>query len=160
MNSNIIEIVSLLVQRLLHNEDLTVNEEEIVQTLIELGYDIIDIEMAFELIFSSAEIIGISESYENHTYLPSSMRIFSQSEKMLFSSEAYGILIFLLSKGLLANQELEEIIGRSFSLQAIEIDKQELWQLLKMSIKNRLKLIFIKKLKFDDVEEKNNFWIH
>ncbi len=160
MNSNIIEIVTILVQKLLHNEDLAANEEEIVQTLIDLGYDIKDIEMAFELIFSSAEIIGISEVYENHNYLPTSNRILSQSEKVLFSLEAQGILLDLSNIGLISNEELEEMIERALNVQSLEVDKSHLWKLLKTTVQNRLKLTFIKNLKFKDIKEEENFWIH
>ena len=162
MNSNVIEIVTILVQKMLHNEDLAANEEEIIQSLVDLGYSLKDIQIAFELIFSSAEIIGISEGYENRNYLPTSERIFSNRERLIFTPDAQNVLRGLLQSGLLNIAELEELIQRGLASPVLEIDSADIWQLLKMAIKDQQRLTMIKNryAEFKDLKDDQNYWIH
>lgn len=162
MNSNVIEIVTILVQKLLHNEDLSANEEEIIQGLLDLGYNLRDIEVAFELIFSSAEIIGVSENFENHKYLPTSERILSPRERFVFSDEARGVLFYLHKVGLLTDGELEELIKRGTTSLSQEIGLKELWFFLKTEIRDPIRLTVIKKQipGLQQIKDDQDYWIH
>lgn len=161
MNSNVIEIVTILVQKLLHNEDLEANEEEIIQGLLDLGYNLKDIEVAFELIFSSAEIIGVSENFENHNYLPTSERVFSDRERFAFSHEAQSGLYQLMQADLLSTEEVEEIIKRGFASPTLEIGMKELWFFIKTTVKDAVRLAVIKNQPaFRQIQDEQNFWIH
>lgn len=162
MNSNIIEIVTILVQKLIHNEDVQGNEEEIIQGLLELGYDLREIEIAFELIFSSTEIIGITESFENLQYLPHSVRILSRRERLSFSLEAERVLLEMIYQRLLSNDELEDIIQKASSVSTVEAGVKELWYLVKTSIKDRVLLARIKHQidAFNDMVDGENLYAH
>lgn len=162
MNSNVIEIVTILVQKMLHNEDLAANEEEIIQGLLDLGYNLRDIQIAFELIFSSAEIIGVSETYENRNYLPTSERVLSERERLVFREEARNILFSLLKSRLLTMAELEEIIQRGVASAVIEIGIPEIWTLLKVAVKDQQRLTLIKNRypELKEIQDNQNYWIH
>lgn len=162
MNSNVIEIVTILVQKLLHNEDLTANEEEIIQGLLDLGYNLKDIEIAFELIFSSAEIIGVSENYENHNYLPTSERVFTVRERFMFTDESQNCLYNLVKVHLITHDELEELIKRGYASQAQELGMKELWFFLRSNVRDKLRLTVIKNLfpAFAEIKDDQNYWIH
>lgn len=162
MNSNVIEIVTILVQKLMHDEDLLHNEEEIIQTLVDMGYNLKDIEVAFELIFSPEEIIGLSEEFENHTYLPNSERILSTRERFAFSNEAQAILLKLIREGFIDHKELEGIIQKGAGLHSFNLGVQELWSLLKSTLRNKLRLTMIKKYvsAFQNLKDDDNLWIH
>ncbi|AZR74798.1 hypothetical protein BBF96_02500 [Anoxybacter fermentans] len=160
MNSNVLEIVTILVKKLLHNEDLINNEEEIIKGLLELGYNLNDIEMAFELIFSSTEIIGVSESFENHNYLPTSQRIFSIRERFIFSSEVQNVLLILLREKFLTLAILEEIIHKGFNL-FFNVGIKELWYLLRITIDDEILLTRIKNRisSFKELKDAGNFFV-
>lgn len=162
MNSNIIEIVTILVQKLIHNEDVQGNEEEIIQGLLELGYDLNEIEIAFELIFSSTEIIGVTESFENLQYLPHSVRILSRRERLSFSDQAQRALLEMIYQKLLSDEELEDIIQKASSVPAVEAGVKELWYLVKTSITDRLLLARIKRQidAFKDLIDGENLYVH
>lgn len=162
MNPNVIEIVTILVQKMLHNEDLAANEEEIIQSLLDLGYNLRDIQIAFELIFSSAEIIGVSETYENHNYLPTSERVLSERERLVFKEEARNVLFSLLKSRLLTMAELEEIIQRGVASAVIEVGIPEIWTLLKAAVKDHQRLTLIKNRypELKELQDNQNFWIH
>ncbi len=162
MNSNIIEIVTILVQKLLHNEDVQENEEEIINGLLDLGYELKEIEIAFELIFSSAEIIGLSDSFQNLKYLPTSIRILSLRERIVFTEEAQLILMELLYQKLLTDGELEDIIQKASSIAFEEAGKNELWYLLKTSIRDRTVLARIKHHipVFTTIKDGENLFVH
>lgn len=162
MNSNVIEIVTILIQKLLHNEDVIANEEEIIQGLLDLGYDLKEIETAFELIFSSTEIIGMSESFENHNYLPTSERVLSPRERFIFSTEAQEILLKLLYNKLIDLESLENIMQKVHNLPLVEIGTRELWFLIKTSISDQIDLIRIKNRipNFLEIKDDENLFIH
>lgn len=162
MNSNVIEIVTILVQKLLHNEDLAANEEEIIQGLLDLGYNLRDIEIAFELIFSSAEIIGVTENFENHNYLPTSERIFSNRERFMFSDEVRDCLYKMMRVRLISYEELEDMIKRGYASQAQELGMKELWFFLRSAVRDKLRLTVIKNLfpAFQEIKDDQNYWIH
>ena len=59
MNKKVIEILSILIQKMLHDEDLWRKQEDIIIELENQGYTIENISEAFEVIFS--EVISVED---------------------------------------------------------------------------------------------------
>ncbi|HLV08840.1 MAG TPA: DUF494 family protein [Halanaerobiales bacterium] len=112
MNENIIEIISLLVHKLINEEDM-VFEDELIEELLDMGYDIKDIDEAFELIYNGTEIIGEENYYVNDLKgLPFYNRVFTVSERLYLPIEIRGMLLKLISSNYLSFEECEEVIIR------------------------------------------------
>lgn len=111
MNTNIIEIISLLIQKMLNNEDLIMEEEEVVQELLDLGYDIKDIDQAFELIYNTTDIIEAENiplsDLEEATFYN---RVFTIGEKLYLPVKLQGLIRRLLAMNLLTPKENEALI--------------------------------------------------
>ncbi len=113
MNENVIEIISLLIKKMLNEDDIII-EEEVIEELLDLGYDIQDIDEAFELIYSGTDIIE-AENFHVCDLKEKSFynRIFTLSEKLYLPIEIQGLLLKLLSSNLLSFKECEEVIIRT-----------------------------------------------
>lgn len=145
MNEDVMEIIGLLIRMMLRDENHFKKEEEIIQNLLEEGYDIQDIDEAFELIYHGTEIINeekskLDESNENSFY----NRVFSQSERMYLSLELQGLIKKMLFLNVLTPGESEEII-----LRVIQdsypgyLTPGQLWDILEEVIEDQGKLQII-----------------
>ena len=144
MKNNIIEIVSLLIQRLLVDGEV-VMEEEIVMELLELGYEIKDIDEAFELIYNGTEIIEAenvrtdsSRAFEIYN------RVFSEAEKLYLPLNIQGLLIKVIFSGVLSIEESEEIIKRLIQASYHEhISRSSLWDVIEEVVEDHSKLYLL-----------------
>lgn len=144
MKNNIIEIVSLLIQRLLVDGEV-VMEEEIVMELLELGYEIKDIDEAFELIYNGTEIIEAenvrtdsSKAFEIYN------RVFSEAEKLYLPLNIQGLLIKVIFSGVLSIEESEEIIKRLIQASYHEhISRSSLWDVIEEVVEDHSKLYLL-----------------
>ena len=144
MNPNVFEIITILVEKLLHDEDIMANEEEIIKGLVKVGYSLQDIEIAFELIFSTTEIIDLPENTDTEKYLPDSRRVLSPSERHLFSEEAQEIMAILFNERLVSLAKMEKVLQKGNSMPFYKVDIKELWYLLRTTIKDEFILTRIK----------------
>lgn len=145
MNNNIIEIIGLLIQKMLQDDDPILDEEDIIQELVEMGYDIKDIDYAFELIYNSADIIE-----EENFYFPSSgksslyNRVFTRSEKLYISNNIQGILLKLFALSVLTPREYETIVGKVIQNNFDgNTETSDLWDFIEEVIKDNKRLELI-----------------
>ncbi|NLM96467.1 MAG: DUF494 family protein [Halanaerobiaceae bacterium] len=111
MNEDVIEIIGILIKKMIEDEEILLEEEVIIQELLELGYNIRDIDQAFELIYNGTEIIeaeniGFAESDQ----VPYYNRIFTIAEKLYLPLNIQGLIIKMIFSRLLSVNESEEII--------------------------------------------------
>jgi len=145
MNNSILEIISLLIQRMLADKEPVVDEEETIQELLELGYKIQDIDQAFELIYNTTDIIeaekiSIDSSQETTFY----NRIFSVGERLFLPLKMQGLIRKLMNLNLLTPEENEQVI--IMALQSSYNDSvatSDFWDILEEVIldENKLGLI-------------------
>ena len=144
MKSNIIEIVTLLIQRLLVDGEVFM-EEEIVMELLELGYEIKDIDQAFELIYNGTEIIEAenvlpAKSREFELY----NRVLSNAEKLYLPIDIQGLLIKIVFSRILSVDEYEEIIKRLIQSSYHElISELSLWDIIEDVVEDQYKLYLL-----------------
>jgi uncharacterized protein Smg (DUF494 family) len=111
MNNSVVEIISLLIQRMLNDNEQVVDEEETVQELIELGYKIQDIDQAFELIYNTTDIIEAEKiPLENQQVVTPYNRIFSVGERLFLPLKMQGLIRKLMNLNLLTPEENEQVI--------------------------------------------------
>ncbi|AGB40617.1 Protein of unknown function (DUF494) [Halobacteroides halobius DSM 5150] len=156
MNSNVYEIISQLVRKMLNKEQEITDEERLISTLQEEGYKLEDINQAFEFIFSSSDIIDISKDKEHK------QRILDFRERFKFNLNVQGIIIKLNSLDLLSNEELETIITKSVSHHKIRLDVLDFWEILEEIIDDEFRLAtLVEKIpEFKIINAGNQEYVH
>ena len=105
MNERIIEIILYLITRLQENENI---EQSDVKKLADGGYSDAEIGVAFSWI---ARKDAIEESAPRSK--TTGFRVLHQGERHLFTPEAWGYLIHLVTLSVLSHNDLEEIIDHA-----------------------------------------------
>ncbi len=131
MNKNVIEILSILIQKMLSDQDLWSNQDDIIVELEDEGYTIENISEAFDIMFS--EIISVSD---NNFYIDDKMqsgynRVFTKVENFYFNKEIKSLIYKLNNLELLTADELELIINRMMQTATIDELKPDLvWEII------------------------------
>jgi len=137
----IIEIISFLVKELLE-EDKDINgEEQLVDALLEQGYNLEEINMAFALIFSlEGKIEKNYTDKEQENY--QAKRFLTILEKTKLTLSAQGLLIRLSEAKLVTPHEIERIL--SWVMQRNEeVNLEDLWYIVEKVIDNDLRFILL-----------------
>ncbi|KIH76289.1 Smg protein [Geoalkalibacter ferrihydriticus] len=123
MRDRVLAIVSIITQFILEENDLLTNENEIVQELLDIGFEVDEIDAAFSWM-------------ENQTLEPlepslpslgvTSQRVFTLRESLMLSLEARGFLVRLRSLGIVDDNVEEEIIERAMSTGEDEVGLKEI----------------------------------
>ena len=145
INDQVIQIIGLLIQRMLNNEEITLEEEVIIQELLEMGYDIHAIDQAFELIYNSTEIIE-AENINGTSFerVSSYNRVFTVIERLYLPLDLQGLLRKLMQLNLLTPQEHEAIIIRTIQDSFAGLTSpRNLWTILKGVIADQQKIDII-----------------
>ncbi|KXS45252.1 MULTISPECIES: DUF494 family protein [unclassified Candidatus Frackibacter] len=160
MNENVIEIVSYLVKRIMHNEDIIENEKKLIQRLLNQGYEIDDIDMAFELIFTSD--LPQNDNEEGRLEFNDAHRVLDFKERFKLSLPVQGVLIRLSTLSLISDEELEKILEKTLHFREPEIGLKNLWRVLQKVINNpaRLSLIIENSPEFKSINEEHKRYIN
>lgn len=155
MNENVIEIIGILIKRMIDDEEILLEEEVIIQELLELGYNIRDIDQAFELIYNGTEIIEAENvDFDELDQIPYYNRIFTFAEKMYLPLNIQGLIIKMMFSKLLSIKESEEIIVRAiqYSYTGL-VSITELWDIVEEVVEDQQKLDLIsnKIAEFNDI---------
>ncbi|MFO7818887.1 MAG: DUF494 family protein [Halanaerobacter sp.] len=148
MKENIFEIISQLVKRLLYEEEEIEDSEKLIDSLKEDGYDIDEINQAFEFIFASEKS---SEQEDAHLQLKSlnenrmRQRVFNIKERVNFNLAVQGSLLQLGIMDVVNEEELEEIITKLLMRYRNNAQVSDLWQTLEEVVDDDLKLLSISK---------------
>lgn len=122
MYERIVEIIVYVISELKHNRqisDIDINE------LQKMGYSKTEISTAFSWIvdrFELADKFYVNEEFVNQN----SFRILHEAERDLFTKEAWGELLQMLSLGLLTNEHIEMIIERTVMTGMSQITSEHL----------------------------------
>ncbi|MEJ6951503.1 DUF494 family protein [Natronospora cellulosivora (SeqCode)] len=144
MSDNIIEIVSFLIQKMLNDEYILLEEEKIIQELIELGYNIQDIDQAFELIYNGTEIIEAENINFNKLEKMPYNRVLSKAERLYLPIDIQGLILKIIFSNILNNRENEEIIIKAIQNSYIGyFSKTKLWSIIEDVVRDQDKLNLI-----------------
>ncbi|MBM7555328.1 DUF494 family protein [Halanaerobacter jeridensis] len=150
MKENIFEIISQLVKRLLYEGEEIEDSEKLINSLKEDGYNIDEINQAFEFIFASEKE---TEGEEDKAELQKdswdenqiSQRVFNIKERVNFNIEVQGGLLQLGALDDLQEEELEEVITKLLMRYRSSAQVSDLWQTVEEVVDDDLKLLSISK---------------
>ena len=111
MRSRIMDIISFIIKEILGGKDLFETETEIVESLMDQGYSLEEINSAFDWLFSLVTK-GMTKKRIKPT---TSKRILHHLERLKLSSPAYGLLIKMQESGLITPTQQEEIIEQALT---------------------------------------------
>ncbi|WP_076543555.1 MULTISPECIES: DUF494 family protein [Halanaerobium] len=131
MNKKVIEILSILIQKMLHDEDLWRKQDDIIIELEDQGYTIEDISEAFEVIFSEVISVEDRDFYIDYEMNSGYNRVFTKVESFYFSNEIKTIIYKLNRLGILSADELEIIIYRMMQVASVDDLRADLvWDII------------------------------
>lgn len=123
MKQNVVDVLMYLFENIIGEEHSIDPERDlVVNRLEELGFPQHEILKAFDWLEDLADIQGETEEETGKT---SSIRIYSDLEKLLLDQESIGFLIFLEQSGILTPVTRELILDRVIALEA-ELDMEQL----------------------------------
>ncbi len=111
MRSRIMDIISFIIKEVLDGKDLLETETEIVESLMDQGYSLEEINSAFDWLFSLITKGMVKKGIKPTT----SKRILHHLERLKLSSQAYGLLIKMQESGLITFAQQEEIIEQALT---------------------------------------------
>lgn len=143
MREKIFDILSYLIEELLNSGDEVVDQEDLINELREKGYELEDIDEAFQLIFEKPEIIEHSdiEGISEERFLN---RVFTLQEKMYLPKEHRGLIKRLLMMNIITIKETEEVVNKIIQNVYYNDDKNfNFWDLIEDVVEdeNRIKYI-------------------
>jgi len=103
------DIISFIIKEILGGKDLFETETEIVESLMDQGYSLEEINSAFDWLFSLVTK-GMAKKRIGPT---TSKRILHHLERLKLNSQAYGLLIQMQESGLITPAQQEEIIEQA-----------------------------------------------
>ena len=148
MKENIFEIISQLVKRLLYDGEEVEDSEKLINSLKEDGYNIDEINQAFEFIFASEDNEGVKEDeaeLQEEILGENDMRqrVFNIKERVNFNIDVQGGLLQLGTLDVVEEEELEEIITKLLMRYRSSAQVSDLWQTLEEVVDDDLKLLSI-----------------
>ena len=164
MKENIFEIISQLVKRLLYDEEEVKDSEKLISSLKEDGYNIDEINKAFEFIFASedkeTEVKQSQLDLTNNDRLK--QRVFNVKERVNFSLEVQGVLIQLGVLDVIKEEDLEELITKLLMRYRGAAGVADLWKTLEEIVDDELKLLSISKKipQFQDINQARTTHLH
>ncbi len=143
MSENVVEIISIIIKKLLH-EDKNLKEEDIILKLVEEGYKLEDIDRAFSLLLSGGKDRDNNVLYNKNKQ--QYFRIFSRGEKMYLTQKLQGLIQKLLALNVLNAEESEDLIGQMIeNVYRGAVKTSDLWETLNDIVDDRNKLQIITK---------------
>lgn len=136
MNNNVVQILSLLFQRMVEEGNILHGEGELVEYLLEEGYPLADIDTALQLLFnrvSPDSVIDLTHLAGIQLY-PGRLRILDREEKEFLNKEAQGVLEKLLNLELLDLQQWEHLFVVLQASYDGPVDREVLWQGLEQTL--------------------------
>lgn len=105
------DIVSFIIKEVLEGKDLFETETEIVESLMDQGYSLEEINSAFDWLFSLVTK-GMAKKRIRPT---TSKRVLHHLERLKLNSQAYGLLIRMQESGRITPAQQEEIIEQALT---------------------------------------------
>ena len=111
MRSRIMNIISFIIKEVLEGKGLFETETEIVESLMDQGYSLEEINSAFDWLFS----LVTKGTAKKRIKPTTSKRVLHYLEWLRLNSSAYGLLIRMQESGLITPAQQEEIIEQALA---------------------------------------------
>jgi uncharacterized protein Smg (DUF494 family) len=140
----VIEIVSFIMKQVLFQGENICSERDLVDALVQQGFQPEEIERAFKLLYSLPttlksdieELAELSDLEEGH-------RIFSPTEQKKITVTCQGEILRLFNSSLLSLNELEKVLAEALQMDTSEVGLKELEQILYKVIADEERLLMI-----------------
>ncbi|OEU76010.1 MAG: hypothetical protein BA864_01105 [Desulfuromonadales bacterium C00003093] len=146
MRERVLAIVNLIAKYVLGAEDAPINEQELIEELLQVGFDADEISDAFSWMESVTLQPPLTLSTETLFPEQLSYRIFSREEEQALTLEALGFLIKIREMGLLSNEDLEEVIERAVRAAEDPINLPEIKMITSLTLLSRSSNIWQREL--------------
>lgn len=143
MREKVFDILNYLIEELLDSGDEVVDQKDLINDLVDMGYELEDIDEAFQMIFQKPEIIENSD-IDGLSKDKILNRVFTVQEKMFLPKEYRGLIKRLLLMNVITIQETEEVVNKIIQNVYYNDDKNfDFWDLIEDVIEdeNRIKYI-------------------
>jgi len=131
MNKNVVEILSILINKMLNDENLWKKQKNIVIELEDQGYTIENISEAFEIIFSEGISVEERDFYIDYEMPSGYNRVFTKVENFYFSKKIKAIIYKLNSLKILKADELEIIIFKMMQQASVDdLKTDSVWNII------------------------------
>ncbi|MFW6001429.1 MAG: DUF494 family protein [Halanaerobium sp.] len=153
MNKNVIEILNFLLKKILREDDLDENREEIIISLENKGYTIEEINRAFDFIFNgkltTSDDQRIRPVIDTEFYIDRNSdsgynRVFAESEKRVFNNEIKSLIYKINDLKILKTYEFEFLLEHMFHNGIYEdLETEDIWDLIDVLISDQNTKIII-----------------
>ena len=126
MRERVLAIVNLIAKYVLGADDAPINEQELIDELISVGFATEEISDAFTWMESVALRHPLHHSVADIPMQQPSYRLYSREEQVALTQEAIGFLVKLRAMGMLPDEVQEEIIDRAMRAAEEPINLQEI----------------------------------
>lgn len=126
MHERVLAIVNLIAKYVLGAENAPINEQELVEELLSVGFEADEIADAFSWMESITLKLPDVHAQQEPLREQLNYRIFSREEQQALSRDAAGFLIKIRAMGLVTDQSYEEIIYRAVSAAEDPLNLQEI----------------------------------
>ena len=160
MKDKVIEIVSFIIKRMLKEEVL--DQEKVISELLDLGYDIEDVDQAFAIILSGSEI----EKENNYTLNGNNdeyNRVFTTSERLYLPIKLQGLIYRLIVLNVLSPEKSEKLIYKTIQkVYKGSANTGDLWEVLNEIVddEDKLEVITSKIPEFNDYLQNDFKYLH
>lgn len=134
MRERVLAIVSIIAQYVMEDRDI-LNEVDIVEQLLEEGFEAEEIDAAFSWM-ESLSLQGRAGSPRKDLSMPS-QRIFTLEETQVLTRDAMGFLVRLRTLGILDDDLQEEIIDKAMRMTEAEVSLKEIKALTALTLFTR-----------------------
>lgn len=134
MRDRVLAIVNIITQYILEDQGLVANEQEMVQELLEIGFEADEIDAAFT--WMETQTLDETHGHQDQLDLPT-QRIFTVHENLALTREARGFLVKLRALGILDPETQEEIIAHAVEAAEEPMSLRDIKQLAVLSLFSR-----------------------
>ncbi|MBN1142200.1 MAG: DUF494 family protein [Deltaproteobacteria bacterium] len=135
MRDRVLAIVNLIAQYVFENQELF-NDDGIIQELINVGFDLDEINAAFSWI-ENLSVESLDGKEKRGLPTVNTFRVFSPEEKSALTLEAQGLLVRLWSLGLMDTEEMEDLISNALSMEDGEVTLQDMKAMVAITLFSR-----------------------
>ena len=162
MNSNILEILNIMIKKFLQEKDKNINEKEIMQEFQEYGHEREDINKALKLFYASTD--DSRQNFDRSDNIDDIYnRVFTLSEKLYLPIKLQGLIQRLVILSVLNPAESESLITQIINTSYRgTLETSDIWDILEDIVEDETKLNLISQEipEFEDYFSRNYKYIN
>jgi Smg protein len=137
MKENVLEVLMFLFENYMDDDpEFNTDQQTLATKLSEAGFQNGEINKAFNWLEDLSTMCDLeTDSADGHN--PSSVRMYSETEKKKFDTSARGFLLFLEQHGILNPVTREVVIDRVMALESEDFDLEQLKWVIMMVLYNQ-----------------------